>query len=112
MNSDESPVKPGVRLEIGVSEPPDFFLEAGDGPYLGTVTTMSPGELAIHFEEPLDYRGSQIESCIAKPRYEGESFSNWDGTTPRIVNLVVNAPTITHLIGGIRRRCCSSRAAT
>jgi len=104
MTTDVFPFTPGSRLEIGVSEPADFSVEAGDSPYIGVVSTMDDSAIMIRFEKPLNYRGSQIEECIAKPRYQGESFSTWDGITPRIVNFVVNVPSITHLIGGIRRR--------
>src|SRR5690242_2445643 len=104
MTSDLIPLGANTRIEVGVSEPSDFFLEAGDGPYFGTVSAVDAGEITIQFDKPLTYHGSLIETCIAKPRYQGESFSSWDGNVPRIVNLVVNVPAITHLIGGIRRR--------
>jgi hypothetical protein len=96
--------KPGTFLEIGISEPAEFFIEAGAGPYYGIVTTADTEQIGIRFEKPLQYRGAVIQTCIAKPRYEEDSLSAWDGSDVRIVNLVldVSVPGITHLIGDIR----------
>mgnify|MGYP003594464463 CR=1 FL=1 len=94
----------GDRLEVGVSEPADFFLEAGDGPYYGSIDSIDTDEMRITFERALTYRGSKIESCIAKPRHEGQTFANWDGKAPMIVNMLVDVKGVTHLIGGLQKR--------
>jgi hypothetical protein len=104
MNSEKHLRILGQELVIGVSEPSDFFIEAGDGPYFGTVKTASDEMLTILLEKALSYRGSSITECTATPRYEGESFLDWEGYPARIVNLIVNIPTVTHLIGGIRKK--------
>lgn len=96
-----NPITPGDKVEFGVSEPADFFLEAGDGPYIGRVLAADDDNISITLEPPLHYAGNTINRCIARCRY-GESFLDWDGGSARIVNLIVNVPRLSHLIGGIK----------
>jgi hypothetical protein len=92
----------GDKIEIGISEPADFFLETGGGPYFGRIDSVGEDEMRITFEQPLTYRGSRIESFTAKLRYEGQTFANWDGRATRIVNMLVDVKGVAFLIGGIK----------
>lgn len=89
-------------VEFGVSEPDDFAAENGSGPYYGTIVQIDAKSATIHLKKHLSYRGSGFMSVIARPRYAGETFLAWNTTKTLLVNLVVNIPTVTHLIGGIR----------
>ena len=91
-----------AHVEVGISEPADFHLENGPGPYKGEITKADADLAIISLTPPLSYRGITFATATARPRYIGETFSQWDTSKVLLVNLVVNLPSISHLIGGIR----------
>ena len=95
-------IKHGDTLDIGISEPADIGLDDGSPIYLGNICVIDGDNIEIEFDRPIHYKGNIIESCVAKPRHAGDSFIEWDGKSVIIVNMVVNLPGLTHLIGGIR----------
>lgn len=89
-------------FKVGVSEPSDFCLEAGNGPFTAISDKVGHNDISLTFIHPLIYRGITIQNCVVKPRYEGESFADWDGNTAKLVNIVTNISSLTHLVGGIK----------
>lgn len=90
-----------IKVEFGVSEPADFVLENGPGPYSGKIIAADSNCLRIILEKKLIYRGAELTEVKACPRYSGDSFVNWDGSV-LVANFIVALPTLTHLIGGVR----------
>lgn len=89
-------------VEFGVSEPADFYIENGPGPYQGKIIKIEADSATILLKTQLCYQGSTFAKITARPRHVGETFLGLDTSKVLLANLVVNAPSITHLIGGIR----------
>jgi hypothetical protein len=95
-------------VEFGVSEPADFYIENGPGPYRGKISKIEADSATILLTPQLFYHGSAFAKVTALPRHIGETFSELDTSKVLLANLVVNLPSITHLIGGIRLRKCKN----
>lgn len=89
-------------VEFGVSEPADFALENGAGPYRGRITGVEPESLTICLTDPCAYKGVRFTTVKARVRHVGQSFENWDRPKVLLVNFVVDIPSVTHLVGGLR----------
>jgi hypothetical protein len=91
-----------TNVEFGISEPDDFHIENGPGPYQGKITKTDPDSATILLDPRLFYRGTAFVIVTAHPRHVGEKLSELDPSKVILVNLVVNIPSITHMIGGLR----------
>jgi len=89
-------------VEFGVSEPADFHLENGSGPYRGKINSIEDDMAIISLSSKLFYKGNPIVQIKVRPRHVGETLLDWDISKVLIVNLVVNIPTLSHMVGGAR----------
>jgi len=94
----------GDPIEVGVSDPAEFFLEAGDGPYPATIESIEENEVGLKFNRPLKFRNCELTHSVAVPRHTGNNFANWNGSAISVnLSLSVKISGLTHLIGGISR---------
>ena len=73
-------------IQFSVSEPDEFYLENGDGPFEGVLVGAKSNILFLSVSSDLDFRGSGLRFLAAVPRYGGP-LPDLAGGSRVVVNL-------------------------
>ena len=98
-------LREGDKIYVEVSEPVDYLLDNGDGPFSATVVESDENTISFILDNALICNGHEIQQCNAVARYSGQSFTSWDGKKGIIVNILFSnsIPGLTHLTGEISK---------
>jgi hypothetical protein len=59
-----------LHVEIMVTDPWEFGSDCGTGPFAGTTIDTIANGLVIQLDRPIQYRGQEFRTVLARPRHE------------------------------------------
>jgi hypothetical protein len=90
------------EIELKISDPMDFHVENGYGPYRGRIVDIKPTSATIFLTSRLYYRGEPIIQLKARTTLSNDTFVQLCSSKFLSTSLSSTAASVSQLNGGIK----------